>query len=793
MVFGRVNQAVEDAIGASKLSKEQRGELMAEQIHSIVQMTPGVMVGCYFIVAMLVVLSFQTVYFYPALVWAITICAAQSIGIRAWSISKNKPRRKTVSPKAMKKICGNSAVLGGLWGFAMLMILPFAGLDMKLTMLVAITGIMGGGGFALAAVPQAALSFVIPAAIGTLIGVLLAPNSFHAFSISVLIGSYVIVIPFIAVKFARNLSHHVVTEMVMREQQNTIGLLLKEYEENANDWVWETSQNGRIQNASSRFIEVCNLTASTANKYDFINFLKEYSITEDAVLKIEQHMKHKEAFRDIELALEKNEKVHWLRLSGKPNYADCGHYSGYIGIGFDITSDKEAENKINLLAHTDPLTGLMNRASFNEEMDEAVENLERYGTVFSLLFLDLDKFKNINDTRGHLVGDKLLQAVAQRIRDNVDEGNAIARLGGDEFAVVVRENCNAGSVAKLAAKLIEAISRSYEIDGDKHKIGLSIGITLAPQNGTRPTQLLRNADLALYRSKADGRGVFRFFESQMDADQREKRLLENELREAIDNDEFELYYQPLVSSVTSKPTGMEALIRWHHPIRGLISPAEFIPLAEHSSLIHEIGNWTLKNACKTATTWPDDVTVAVNLSAQHFVSSDIVAIIKNALAESKLPAHRLELEVTESVLVDNPDDVYEILKSLKELGVAISLDDFGTGYSSLSYIMKFPFDKIKIDQSFVSASDDDDTAKAILQMITTLGESLNIKITAEGVETLQQVQFLRSVNCHQFQGFFFAKPMRAEELPAFFLKDLNKFVEEEIAIETAIQKAKQVA
>ncbi|MBL4891710.1 MAG: EAL domain-containing protein [Rhizobiaceae bacterium] len=766
---------------------------MAEQVHSIVQMTPGVMIGCYFIVAMLVVLSFPTVYFYPVLVWATTICAAQSIGIRAWSNSKNKPRRKSVSPKAMKRICGNGAVLGSLWGFAMLMVLPFAGLDMKLTMLVAITGIMGGGGFALAAVPQAAISFVMPAAIGTLIGILLAPNSFHAFSISVLIGSYVIVIPFIAIKFARNLSHHIVTEMVMREQQNTIGLLLKEYEENANDWVWETSKNGRIQNASPRFIEACNLTTPMANKYDFLDLFKECSITEDAVLKIEQHMKNKEPFRDIELTLAKNEKVHWLRLSGKPSYADSGDYAGYIGIGFDITSDKEAENKINLLAHTDPLTGLMNRAIFNEKMDEAVGNLERHGTAFSLLFLDLDKFKTINDTRGHLVGDKLLQAVAQRIRDNVDEGSVIARLGGDEFAVVVHKNCNASSVAKLAEKLITAISEPYEIDGDKHKIGLSIGITLAPQNGTRPTQLLRNADLALYRSKADGRGVFRFFESQMDADQREKRLLENELRAAIDNDEFELYFQPLVSSLNSKATGMEALIRWHHPIRGLISPAEFIPLAEQSSLIHEIGHWTLKNACKNATEWPNDVTVAVNLSAQHFVSSDIVDITKNALAESRLPAHRLELEITESVLVNNPDDVYEILKSLKELGVAISLDDFGTGYSSLSYIMKFPFDKIKIDQSFVSASDNDDTAKAILQMITTLGESLNIKITAEGVETVQQVQFLRSVNCHQFQGYFFSRPLRAEDLPTFFLKDLHKSVEEEIALETAIKNARKVA
>ena len=324
-----------------------------------------------------------------------------------------------------------------------------------------------------------------------------------------------------------------------------------------------------------------------------------------------------------------------------------------------------------------------------------------------VLYLDLDQFKAVNDSRGHLIGDKLLVQVSKRIKSALREADIAARLGGDEFAIILNNNCDADETAALAHRLVETVGKPYEFDEDIVSIGVSIGIAIAPINGTRPDQILRNADLALYRAKAEGRGTWRFFESQMDSDVRERRMLELELRQALKEGEFVLHYQPLVSAEDNKPSGFEALVRWNHPIRGIVPPAEFIPIAEQTGLIKQIGDWTIHEACHAAARWPEDLLVAVNLSAKHFQMSDITAVVREALAASKLPPHRLELEITESLLIERPDDVVEKLGELKALGVTIAMDDFGTGYSSLSHLLKFPFDKIKIDRSFVTASPED--------------------------------------------------------------------------------------
>jgi predicted signal transduction protein with EAL and GGDEF domain len=345
----------------------------------------------------------------------------------------------------------------------------------------------------------------------------------------------------------------------------------------------------------------------------------------------------------------------------------------------------------------------------------------------------------------------------------------VARLGGDEFAIIVPNDAMAEHVSSLATRLLEEIKRPYEIDNDLVSIGVSIGIAMAPVNGTRPDQILRNADLALYRAKADGRSAFRFFESQMDSEARERRLLEVELRDAITNQELVLYYQPLVSAIDAQPTGFEALIRWNHPTRGLVPPAEFIPIAEQSNLIVDIGDWTIEEACMAAANWPDHLTVAVNLSAKHFRRSDISLVIKKALAMSGIAPQRLEIEITEGLLMENPDEVTEKLAEIRALGITIAMDDFGTGYSSLSYLLKFPFDKIKIDRSFVEASSHDAVARDILKAIASLGKTLKLKITAEGVETKEQADFLSDIACHQLQGFYFARPLDAIDMPHYLL------------------------
>lgn len=390
-----------------------------------------------------------------------------------------------------------------------------------------------------------------------------------------------------------------------------------------------------------------------------------------------------------------------------------------------------------------------------------------------MLYLDLDHFKSVNDTRGHLIGDKLLAQVSARMQATVRETDIVARLGGDEFALIVGSDCDADHCATLAEQLVEKLCQPYVIDTETISIGVSIGIAMAPNDGTRPDQILRNADLALYRAKAEGRGTYRFFETQMDADLRERRMLELELHQAIAANEFVLHYQPLVSAQSHGVIGFEALIRWNHPIRGILPPSEFIPIAEQTGLIQQLGDWTIREACRAASTWPEGKSVAVNLSVKHFQMSNIANVVREALAESGLPAARLELEITESLLLQHPEQVIAKLTEIKALGVTIAMDDFGTGYSSLSYLLKFPFDKIKIDKSFVTASSSGTAAREILRTIVSLGRSLNICVTAEGVETLDQVEFLSEIECNQLQGYYFSRPFAETGLPAYLMKALQ--------------------
>lgn len=771
-MFSYINKLIENAIGAAKLDDKHRAELKAEQIYQIGHFTPAITLCALGLVIVIMALNYHTTYFWMVVIWGCLVATINMHGLRSWFFHKKRGKPKAISNRTVVKSCQLALILGTCWAALPLMATSGGNLNLWLVNIVAVVGVVFGSSFALATLPQAVLAFILPIFLSLGISITNFVDNPTFPSLILFLGLFAISIPIFAIRQARNLANSVSNQIKIREQKDIIGLLLDEYEENASDWLWEIDLKGHLQNPSPRFSQAAGIETKDALNLPLLEFLKQHTTEPASIHRCEENIGQQRSFRILELPLNIGEENKWWRLTGKPNYDHTGLHIGYIGIGSDITSEKISKSEISKLALSDPLTGLMNRTKFNKQMDSVVSKLERYGTAFSVMFLDLDYFKIINDTRGHLVGDKLLKKVARRIEETVRETDSVARLGGDEFAIIMRDNCAAAAAARLAGKLLEEVAKPYNIDGERHKIGVSIGIALAPQNGTQPTQLLRNADLALYRSKADGRGVFRFFESQMDSDQREKRMLEGELREAIDEGQFELYFQPLVSPENSQPTGMEALIRWNHPIRGTVSPAEFIPIAEQSSLIQEIGNWTLQEACRVASGWPDDIGIAVNLSAQHFIGTDIVDHTKKALKKSGLHASRLELEITESLLINNADEVLKVLKSLKKIGVSIALDDFGTGYSSLSYILKYPFDKIKIDRSFVETSHEDDAAKAILNMIGMLGKSLNIKITAEGVETFEQVEFLRSINCDQYQGYYFSKPLQIEEIPGFLLKTL---------------------
>jgi len=447
---------------------------------------------------------------------------------------------------------------------------------------------------------------------------------------------------------------------------------------------------------------------------------------------------------------------------------------GWVCTFEDVTERHRAQSRVVHMAHHDTLTGMPNRLLFWENISQAVRALGTRNQPFAVLYLDLDRFKEVNDTLGHPIGDALLRQVGERLRSTASPRDIVARLGGDEFALL--HYCletSADSSQVLAENLIANIARPYHIEGNEIVISTSVGIAMAPRDGTDSDQLMKNADLALYSAKAEGAGTFRFFSPQMEKAMQNRRHLEIDLRRGIKLGQFELYYQPLVRLDTGLIIAGEALMRWRHPEHGMISPGEFIPLAEETGAIEMLGEWALRRACLDALNWPDNVRVSVNLSPVQFRKAGLVDIVKAVLATSELDPRRLELEITESVLLQNNAVNLEALHQLRALGLTIALDDFGTGYSSLSYLQRFPFDKLKIDQSFVRDLESRPDSLSIVQSIATLGRNLRMVTTAEGVETKAQLDIIASAECTEAQGYYFGRPMPEAEFRARLEKQVQ--------------------
>jgi len=446
---------------------------------------------------------------------------------------------------------------------------------------------------------------------------------------------------------------------------------------------------------------------------------------------------------------------------------------GWVATHEDVTERRRAEQQIAHMARHDALTDLPNRVLLREQLEHELKRVKR-GEIIAMLCLDLDHFKSVNDTLGHPIGDELLKLVADRLRGCTREPDTIARLGGDEFAIIMTQLRQPSDAAVLARRIRTSVSRPYQVDGHQIISDISIGISIAPVDGTEPDQLLKNADMALYGAKADGRGTYRFFEAEMDKRMKERRDLEMDLRQALTNGEFELHYQPLVNLQTNEITAFEALLRWHHPAKGLISPADFIPIAEETGLIVSIGEWVLRTACKETANWPDHVKVAVNLSPAQLKTKNLVSIVKDALADCGMAPERLQLEITETMLMQNTFATLAMLHELRKLGVQIAMDDFGTGYSSLTYLQCFPFDKIKIDRSFIQDLANGAEPRAIVHAVAGLAKCLNMISTAEGVETQQQLDTLQAVGCTEMQGYLFSKAKPADEIVALFRSQMLK-------------------
>ncbi len=563
-------------------------------------------------------------------------------------------------------------------------------------------------------------------------------------------------------------------EAVERAQQRA-EMILNDYEQTRQGWFWETDRRGVITYVSPTVGEVIGRDTAELLGLPFTDLfnLKDHSREGERTLAF--HLSTRSSFQELAVrAATKYEEDRWWSINGLPVYDDFDNFQGFRGSGSDLTERRRSEEKVTRLAHYDSLTGLANRLQISQTLEKVLTARNMEQRTCAVFLIDLDRFKQVNDTLGHPAGDALLTQVSQRLERVIDKVGQVGRLGGDEFQIVIPGVHKHDVLAELARRVIEALSQPYSIDGHRVVIGASVGIACAPENGVTAEALIRNADLALYAAKDGGRGRHHFYAADLHSDAEERRQLEQDLRDAIASGGLELYYQPVVSTTTEKITGFEALLRWDHPVRGPLSPAKFIPIAEDAGLIAPIGEWALRTACMDMAKWPENVRVAVNVSPLQFANPALPSIVTSALASAQVAPERLELEITESVFLNDSEGTDVMFAALDRIGVRLALDDFGTGYSSLGYLKKAPFDKIKIDQSFVrGATIAGSRNGAIIASIVSLAEALGMETTAEGVETLDELDLIRGLGCSHVQGYIYAKPLTVADARALLARGLS--------------------
>jgi len=541
--------------------------------------------------------------------------------------------------------------------------------------------------------------------------------------------------------------------------------LVREFEEQGTGWFWQTDSEGNVTYLSAKVAAELDTPSVPAIGAPMTTLFRVDTNTAETERTIAFHLASRTAFSNYSVRPAVAGKLdRWWSMSGRPITDGDGHFLGFIGNGSDLTERRRADAEIARLALFDSLTGLANRQRMRQWLDQTLAQANgARGTA--LFLLDLDRFKAVNDTLGHQTGDALLKQVAQRLVRAIGDSGLVGRLGGDEFKVILPGETNRETLSIIARTVIESLSQPYSIDGSSISIGCSIGIALAPENGGDAETLVRNADLALYGAKGDGRGIHRFFKTAMLDGARSRKQIEDDLRHALAGNQFHVAYQPVVSTASERIVGYEALLRWEHPTRGLISPTEFVPVAEDCGLIEAIGEWVLRTACMEAAAWPADVRIAVNVSPIQFANPALPTVVTSALAKSGIAPGRLELEITEGVFLDETTSSEQMFRTLKAIGVRLALDDFGTGYSSLGYLKKAPFDKIKIDQSFVrGAAMAGNRNAAIIRAIVTLADALGMETTAEGVETHDEIELIRNLGCSHIQGWVYGKAAQPEEV-----------------------------
>jgi diguanylate cyclase (GGDEF)-like protein/PAS domain S-box-containing protein len=535
-------------------------------------------------------------------------------------------------------------------------------------------------------------------------------------------------------------------------QSESASLLLQEYEQRGVGWLWQVDAENRVTYISSRMTALLGRPASQLLGHSMPSLLGGNA-------ELGRKLLEKQPFNTLDMELQTARGPRWISIAGDPIIDTAGRFEGFRGVGTDITEMRQTQERLTHLANMDVLSGLPNRGRVRQLLGDCLRTATASNVPCAILFLDLDGFKPVNDTFGHPKGDAVLRAVAKRLVDEVSADGHVGRMGGDEFAIVITDAQSRKKVEQMADRIIVAIKEPYMIDQTEIRIGVSIGAAFGPIDGATVDDLILKADLALYQAKDAGRGVARYFSSELQSEQDDRVRLETDLRQAITAKQFHLVFQPLVSAKSQKLTGFEALIRWNHPQRGFVPPNVFIPVAEEAGLMAQIGEWVIEEACRAAATWPEPITVALNISPKQILQPALPNIVSEALARFKIPGNRLELEVTEGVFLGDNGQTVDVLGRLRALGVGIALDDFGTGYSSIGYLNKAIFHKLKIDGSFVREAGSRPENVAIIKSIVQLAKSFRMSVTAEGVETSEDFERMRELGCDTIQGYLFGKPL----------------------------------
>ena len=592
-------------------------------------------------------------------------------------------------------------------------------------------------------------------------------------AIAVIAALFVATIMLGAIETARNFLMSRLGEAGVAQRNEVVSLLLREYEEGDADWLWETDANRRVRGVSRRFAYALGMEPEQIDGQRFIQLLAgpawDTGRFHPSMHDLAERIKRRERFTNLPVLVLVRGDKRWWEISGAPRFDEKGVYDGFHGVGSDITQQRASSEKIAWLARYDTLTGLPNRMMLTEAAGEAMLYAEQWRTRCAFLMIDLDRFKSINDTLGHLVGDQLLARVSDRLKSLMSESEMCGRLGGDEFGVVIRDASDLARVNRLAQSLIERLSEPYTVENHTLYVGASVGAAVGPRDGATVEALMRNADLALYRAKDGGGGKHCMYEPALLEQAEDRRKLEFAMRHALERGEFKVFYQPVVDATEEHVVSFEALIRWDNPELGSISPGKFIPVAEDTRMIVPIGDWVLLQACQQAMRWPRHIRIAVNVSGEQLVDPNFHSRLVAALATSRLPAQRLEIEVTESIFLRDAVTARIALERVMALGCGVALDDFGTGYSSLGYIRKLRFTTIKVDRSFVQgAATGSRESLAVIRAVVAMAESLEMSTTAEGVETEAELALVRRMGCKKIQGFYYGRPMPAEDTMAMF-------------------------